>query len=282
MRRITASMEAFRNAPENAASVIEASERSDEIGAAQRELAHMQNELRNALQQKTHLAALGAAVSKINHDLRNVLATAHLASDRLADSDDPHVRRATPTLVRAIDHAIAICTETLDFAKAEMPQLSRERFGLKALADDVVQHVELSGKGHVVWHNYVPADLEVEADREQLFRALLNLSRNAVDALVEGGEVTIAAAREDGWLLIDVADTGSGLPERARAHLFEPFSGSAKSGGVGLGLAISRELVRGHGGDLELIKSDANGTTFRVILPDVPELSRRPRRGPLA
>jgi len=268
MRRITSSMEAFRNAPEDAASVIEPSERGDEVGAAQRELARMQHELRNALQQKTHLAALGAAVSKINHDLRNVLSTAHLASDRLTSSEDPGVKRAMPTLVRAIDHAIAICTETLDFAKAEMPAPSRERFHLAPLVDDVAQHVELSGNGRVVWHNRIAGGLEIEADREQLFRVLLNLGRNAVDALEHGGEVSIAAARENGWIKIDVSDTGPGLPERARAHLFEPFSGSVKSGGVGLGLAIARELVRGHGGDLQLLRSDATGTTFRISLPD--------------
>lgn len=278
MRRITASMEAFRSAPENAASVIEPSERGDELGAAQRELAHMQHELRNALQQKTHLAALGAAVGKINHDLRNVLATAHLASDRLTSSEDPDVKRSVPTLVRAIDHAIAICTETLDFAKAEMPAPNRERFALGALVDDVAQHIELTGNGRVRWHNRIAEGLEVEADREQLFRVLLNLGRNAVDALGEGGEISVAGRRENGWVRIEVADTGPGLPERARKHLFEPFSGSAKSGGVGLGLAIARELVRGHGGDLQLVKSDVGGTTFRIDLPDRAAAAGRRRR----
>lgn len=274
MRRITNSMVMFRNAPENVAGTVVPSTRSDEIGTAQRELAAMQQDLRSALRQKTHLAALGSAVSKINHDLRNVLATAHLVSDRLATSDDPEVKRATPVLVRAIDHAIALCTETLNFGKAEERAPERMRFPLGSLVDDVAQHVGLPDDGRIVWRSTIANGLEVEADREQLFRALLNLGRNSIEAIKADGEIRIAAARSDGKVEIDLEDTGAGLPARAREHLFEPFSGSTRSGGVGLGLAIARELVRGHGGDLELVKSDEAGTTFRISLPDDPTTAK--------
>ena len=143
MRRITASMVAFREAPENAASMIQPSDRGDEVGTAQRELAAMQQDLRSALRQKTHLAALGAAVAKISHDLRNVLTTAHLVSDRLSASEDPGVRRATPVLIAAIDRAISLCTDTLTFGKAEERAPIRERFALGPLIDDVGHHVGL-------------------------------------------------------------------------------------------------------------------------------------------
>jgi signal transduction histidine kinase len=268
MRRITAAMAAFRQAPEDAGSVIQPSERSDEIGTAQRELARMQEELRAALQQRAHLAALGAAVGKVNHDLRNVLSTAQLVSDRLANSEDPEVRRATPTLLRAIDHAIAICTETLRFARAENAVPERRRFQLKPLVEDVGQHAGLPAAGGIAWDNRVADEFEVTADREQLFRVLLNLGRNAIQAMGEAGRIVVEARREGGEVAIEVADSGPGLSAKAREHLFEPFAGSARPGGFGLGLAIARELARGHGGELELVRSDGGGTVFRLRLPE--------------
>ncbi len=276
MRRITSSMVAFRSAPEDAASVIQASERGDEVGTAQRELARMQHDLRSALRQKTHLAALGTAVGKVNHDLRNMLATAHLVSDRLAASDDPDVRRATPVLIRTIDRAIALCTETLNFGKAEERAPVLERFPLGALVDEVGQHIGLPEGGTIAWRNGVENGFEVEADREQLFRVFMNLGRNAVQALGESGEVRIDAEAVGERVEIELTDDGPGLPERARSHLFEPFTGSARSGGTGLGLAIARELLRGHGGDLELLRSGDEGTTFRITLPKAAGPARRP------
>jgi len=273
MRRIISSMATFRGAPEDATSVIQPSRRSDEIGTAQRELARMQEELRQALRQRAHLAALGAAVGKINHDLRNVLSTAQLVSDRLANSDDPEVKRASPTLLRAIDQAIAICTETLNFAKAEAPAPNRQRFALAPLLREVVQQAGLPADPGIAWECRVPEGLELDADRQQLFRVLLNLGRNAVEAMANrdgGGPITIEGRREGASVVIDVSDSGPGLAPKAREHLFEPFAGSARRGGIGLGLAISRELVRGHGGELELVNSDAAGTRFRITLPDPP------------
>lgn len=272
MRRIISSMATFRGAPEDAASVIQPSRRSDEIGTAQRELARMQEELRQALRQKAHLAALGAAVGKINHDLRNVLSTAQLVSDRLANSDDPEVQRARPTLLRAIDQAIAICTETLSFAKAEAPAPDRRRFALAPLVEEVGQHAGLPPDGRIVWACRSPDGLELVADRQQLFRVLLNLGRNAIAAIEGrgqgGGRIDIDAKRDGDAVIIEVADDGPGLPTKAREHLFEPFTGSARRGGIGLGLTISRELVRGHGGELDLVSSNETGTRFSIVLPD--------------
>src|SRR5262249_30113336 len=105
LRRLIEGMMAFREDPEDVSRSIAATGRSDEIGVAEREFAEMQAGLRSALHQKTRLAALGTAVTKINHDLRNILATAGLVSDRLAGSDDPEVKRIAPTLVKAIDRA---------------------------------------------------------------------------------------------------------------------------------------------------------------------------------
>ena len=183
MRDITASMIRFREGPEDAGNVVPPSNRGDEIGAARRELAQMQREIRAALRQKTHLAALGSAVAKINHDLRNMLATAHLVSDRLASSDDPDVRRATPTLVAALDRAVALCSATLDYGKAEAPAPRTETFRLRALVDELMEHVGLDEASNIAWLNAVAPDIEIAGDREQLFRVFLNISRNAMAAL---------------------------------------------------------------------------------------------------
>lgn len=267
MRRITGAMVTFRKAPEADASVIQPSARADELGLAEAELAAMQEDLRGALRQKTRLAALGAAMSKVNHDLRNILATAQLVSERLGSSADPEVRRVTPTLLASIDRAIDLCTQTLAYGKAEEPAPQRRRFRLRELVEDVRLSVGLPTDGSIAWADDVAEDFEIEADREQIYRVLLNLCRNAVQAMTEGGELTVRAQRDNGAAKIEVRDTGPGLPDKARARLFEPFQGSARAGGTGLGLAIARELARAHGGDVSLIRTGAHGSAFRIDLP---------------
>ncbi len=109
MRRMTASMTRFREDPEDASRMIVPSGRADEIGLAESELAVMQETVRQALGQRARLAALGTAVTKINHDLRNILSTARLVTDGLTASAAPEVRRLAPRLIDAIDRAVALC-----------------------------------------------------------------------------------------------------------------------------------------------------------------------------
>ncbi len=266
MRRVTESLVAFREAPEDPSSDVALSERSDEIGVAQRELAEMQHGLRAALRQRAHLAAVGSAVSKIHHDLRNILSTAVLVSDRLAHSDDPEVKRQTPALMAAIDRALSLCEDTVSFARAGGPEPRRERIDLAALVDEVGSALAVPADG-VAWHNDVPGGFTVSADRDQLFRVLFNLGRNAVQAMDGAGEVRVSARHDDSTAVIEVADSGPGLPPKAREHLFEPFAGSTRPGGTGLGLPIAREIMHAHGGALRLARSDETGTAFRLELP---------------
>ncbi|MGQ0665177.1 MAG: sensor histidine kinase [Pseudomonadota bacterium] len=266
LRRLADSMVAFREAPEDPANVIATSERNDEIGLAQRELAEMEGVLRSALGQQARLAALGSAVAKINHDLRNILAAARLVSDRLADSSDPQVKRMAPSLVAAIDRAVALCGQTLDYAREELPAPARSRFRLDDLVEEVGRVVGLLTQNRARWENAVGPEPVIEADREQMFRVLVNLGRNAVEA--GSKTVRIAAATSGaGDLVIEVVDDGPGLPAKAREKLFRPFAGAARAGGTGLGLAIARELVRAHGGELSLAHSSSLGTAFRIDLP---------------
>jgi len=265
LRRMTASMMAFRDDPEDESHAIHPSQRRDEIGLAERELATMQATVRQSLRQKEHLAALGTAVSKINHDLRGILATARLTSDSLAGSTSPEVKRVVPALLAAIDRAVALCTGTLNFTRESAPPLHRSRFPLAALTDELAGAAERpAGNGFSVV-NEVPTDVTVYADRDQLLRVLENLMRNASESGAH--RCAIGAARNGSGLRIAVSDDGPGLPPKARTHLFTPFSGSARPGGTGLGLAIAREIMRAHGGDIALERSDASGTVFALTLP---------------
>ncbi len=268
MRRITASMIAFREAPEDATRGMALSGRHDEIGVAEQELAQMQRELRLALQQKSRLAALGAAVAKVNHDLRNILATAELVSDRMVNSNDPLVQRVAPRVVAAIDRAIALCGRTLRYGRADEPPPSPQRFALVPLLDEVAAAIGLPGDGSVRFEMAVAETFTIEADREQLFRVFLNLGRNAAQAISGDGFVRVTAGRVPGRVEIGVEDSGSGLPAAAQAHLFEAFVGGARAGGTGLGLAIARDLVRAHGGEIELVRTGPDGSCFRLWLPE--------------
>jgi signal transduction histidine kinase len=264
MRALTQNMTAFSAAPEDESRIIVPSSRGDEIGVAERELFAMQHGLRAALRQKAHLAALGSAVARINHDLRNILSSASLMSDRLAHIEAPEVKRIAPVLVRAIDRAVTLCTETLDFASGEGPAPKLEPVPLRSVVEEVGAALPVAN-GHPVLDNAVDAAIEVKADRNQLFRVLSNLGANAIQA--GAGQLRISAARHNGRVWIDVADDGPGLSDQARARLFQPFARSTKNGGSGLGLAIAKELVEAHGGDLHLVETSKAGTRFRVELP---------------
>ncbi len=263
MQRITASMMAFREDPEDTARMIAASRRQDEIGVAERELAMMQHTVRGALAHRARLAALGTAVAKINHDLRNILATARLVTDGLTASAAPEVRRILPRLIDALDRAVALCTRTLDFSRDDAPPPVLSRFQLAPLIDEVAAGLGGSPEFAIAFSG--PADFEIDADRDQFYRVLSNLARNAREAGAR--QVQITAMFADGALRLDLADDGPGLPPKARENLFRPFFGSARPGGTGLGLAIARELLRAHGGDLGLLASSGAGTTIRFTLP---------------
>jgi signal transduction histidine kinase len=264
MRRITGSMTLFREDPEDASRRIVPSGRRDEIGSAESELAMLQETVRQALAQRARLAALGTAVTKINHDLRAILATARLVSDGLADSPAPEVRRVAPRLFEAIDRAVALCTHTLDFSRDGAPPLAPARFPLLPLIEEIAPALA-TGRGDITIEPVVPPGFIVKADRDQLYRVLLNLAQNAVEAGAR--HLCLTAAVANRTIAIDIADDGHGLPPRARENLFRPFFGSARPGGTGLGLAIARELMRAQGGDLILVETTGSGTVFRLTLP---------------
>jgi signal transduction histidine kinase len=271
MMRITRNILRFSQNPEDASRIIVPSQRRDEIGTAERELAHMEEELTHTLQQKSRLAAMGLAVSKISHDLRNMLASAQLMSDRLRSLPDPTVQRFAPKLIASLDRAISFSESTLRFGRAEEAAPRREFMPLRALVAEVGDGLGLPREGTITWAVQIEEDLRVDADRDQLFRVLSNLCRNALQAIEQQetpkGHIRVCANRNGKRVAIEVSDNGPGVPQKARAHLFQAFQGSARAGGTGLGLAVAHELITAHGGTISLVDT-TGGTTFLIEIPD--------------
>jgi signal transduction histidine kinase len=284
---MTQAMSAFASAPENRANIIVPANRNDELGRAEQNLAFMQSALTEALEERKHLANLGLAVSKINHDMRNLLTSAQLISDRLAGAKDPMVARLAPKLVGALDRAVRYSENVLAYGKAKEAAPQRKPIDLNSVIHDVIALLQ-AGAGaseNINFESHVPAGTLISADMDQVFRALFNLARNAAQALsrrdddqkhlaglvrfdAEHGKTTHNTNNmPQKTIIIRVSDNGPGLPVRAREHLFQPFTGSTTSGGTGLGLAIAREIAQGHGGDLRLVETGPGQTIFEMTLP---------------
>jgi signal transduction histidine kinase len=281
VRRFSDNVARFSEDPEDVSRIIAPSGRRDELGSAENALHAMETTLASELRSKRHLAELGLAVSKVNHELRNMLTTAQLLSDRLSAVTDPSAQRFAPRLVATLDRAIAFCEATLAYGRASEP-LPRRR--LAPLAPLVADLSDLAGSKPgmgITFQTDMPGDLVVDADPEQLSRVLVNLVRNAVQALARSGArdgvptVRVAARRENGAVTIRVEDNGPGLAPRARERLFEAFQGSSQPGGTGLGLAICAEIVRLHGGTIRLDDdAAATGAAFVLVIPDRPDPAR--------
>jgi signal transduction histidine kinase len=271
MRRLTESLVSFHENPESSARIIVPSNRSDEIGVAERELSDMQRDLVSMLHQKSRLAALGLAVSKINHDLRNLLASSQLLSDQLASVPDPRVQRFAPKLMRSLERAIAFCQSTLSYGRAQEAAPDRRMILIEPVVAEVRESAGLAADTSITWISAIERGLAIDADPDQLFRVLLNLVRNAEQAL-EGQPATqirITGRREGAVAIVEVSDTGPGIPPATRENLFKAFQTSGRPGGSGLGLAIAAELVGAHGGQIHLVEGTI-GATFRITIPDRP------------
>jgi len=272
IRRVVGHMQSYAAAPEDARRVIVPSAGVTELREAEEALKSLQTQLTGALKQRERLAQLGGAVARVSHDLRNILTTAQLFTDRIETSDDPKVRRMAPKLVGSISRAVHLCESTLAFGRAEEPPARLERFALAPLVREVIESERMAAgdAADIRFGADIADGQQVRADREQLYRVLTNLLRNARQAIADAGQtgaIDIEAHEENGTCIVTVSDTGPGLPPKARENLFRPFQGAASRGGTGLGLSIAQELVRGHGGDLRLGRSDASGTVFVIRLP---------------
>ncbi|MCF3593465.1 HAMP domain-containing histidine kinase [Rhodobacteraceae bacterium LMO-12] len=271
IKRVVRDMQAYAADPEDARRIIKPQAGITELREAEEALQSLETQLTGALKQRERLAQLGEAVAKISHDLRNILTSAQLFTDRIEMSEDPIVERMAPKLVNSIARAVNLCENTLAFGKAEetAPRLSKVDLG--EIIDEVLTSERLAiGEAELHLTSDVPENFHLHADPEQLFRVVSNLVRNARQAILaarQSGEIAISAWEDDKHWVICVSDDGPGLPPKARENLFRPFQGGTRKEGTGLGLAISSELMRGHGGKLVLERSDDKGTKFVIRLP---------------
>ena len=264
-------MMSFASAPEDARRIVEPTSRVRELCEAETALRDLEMQLSQSLRQKERLTQLGTAVAKISHDLRNILTTATLLADRMETVDDPTVRRIGPKLIKSLTRAVTLTEGTLAFGKAEESAPALQMLAAEPFLREICEAEQLAVDPEVVRiEHVVPAGLRLRADPEQMYRVIGNLIRNARQAVLSTetpGSITVTASETaDSWI-VRVADTGPGLPARARENLFQAFGGNARKGGTGLGLAIASELVRGHGGTLSLEKTGPEGTTFLIDLP---------------
>jgi len=283
MQRITMAMERFRANPEDPLAVVQLSGRRDEIGRAETELDLMQADLRAALNSRARLAALGEAVAKINHDLKNMLTSAQLASERLAASKDPKVSQALPRLERALDRAVKLAADVLVYGKTQEAAPEAHPVGLSEALTEAAAEARLADAGVKLVSKVTTAD-RVMADPDQLHRILVNLLRNARQAIehqdgrAAQGRVEVSMEVQAGASLIRISDDGPGVPVRIRDRLFQPFAGSGRPDSTGLGLTIARELAQAHGGDLTLSVTGEQGTVFELRLPGAPPPKPRARK----
>ena len=269
LQDLSADMTAFRRAPEEPSGARPPTTRNDEIGVVDREFQNLQHELRASLRQKSRLAEIGAATNKINHDLRNMLSTARLLSDRLAGSDDERTRSLAPTILNTIDRAARLASDAIEYVR-DRPTPRMAVVDLADLVDEVGVVLQEHGEDttpNVVrhWINRIAPEQQVRGDRDLLYRVFMNLGRNGFEA--GATQVTLSARAEGTKLLVDVADNGPGVPQEVAAQIFRPFVTGGRVGGAGLGLAIARDLVRVHSGDVALADSSVNGSVFRFTLP---------------
>jgi signal transduction histidine kinase len=274
VQQLAEDMTAFREDPARRRAIRTRSKRQDEIGQLQREFTDVKQSLRAAFHQRERLAGLGLAVAKINHDLRNVLSSALLISDRLSMNPEPKMAEMGERLTRTVERGISLTDDVLSYSKAETadPQVQDTRIAFiigEAAADVIAQFPGVN------FRNTVPTDLMVRTDPDHAYRIFHNLFRNAAQAMIAHKSaqcrLLVGAEIREGLAELRISDTGPGLPIRARDNLFQAFSGgqahSAETRSTGLGLSISKELAKAQGGDLNLMSSDETGTRFLLTLP---------------
>lgn len=253
---LVGSINSFSDDPRVTTPVPDIVAQSPEFIEASRALDSLQQNTLLALRQRERLADIGEAVAKINHDIRNALSSATLVADTLLASKDERVRRMAPHIVRSLEQSVDLCQSMLDYL-AETPVPAPSRFAPAVLIGEIGESAGISV-------SYSGPEL-VYMDRGMLSRILLNLARNA--SLAGAKNLSVDIWRTGRLGVIDIADNGPGIPQEQWSSLFLAFR-SKQRGGTGLGLAIARDLAVAQGGNLKLTRSTADGSEFRLQLPE--------------
>jgi len=243
----------------------------DELGRLARTFNAMCASLRSArdeLIRRERISTIGRLSTSMIHDLRNPLAAIYGGAEMLVDDDlsPPQVKRLAGNIYRSSRRILEMLQELADVTRgrAREPEMCRLREVVLAAYEGLAEAAESQ---RIAVDIDVPADIELPLDRSPMERVFENLISNAVEAMPEGGRLRVAAERQNGFVLVTVEDTGSGIPEAVVPRLFQPFVTSGKRNGMGLGLALSRQTVLDHGGDLWVDKNAKRGARFVMRLP---------------
>ena len=219
------------------------------------------------LARKNRLADLGQMASHIAHEVRNSLVplTLYMSLLRRRMSDDTDKIDVLDKIEAGLTSLEVTVNDLLHFTSERDPRLGG--FELHPLLDEVCKSLapQLSAQG-ITTEIDAPAGLEVAADRDMLRRALLNLVLNALDAMPEGGELSIIGFQDQFGFVLEVADSGPGLSDDVRQRAFEPFF-TTKGTGTGLGLAIVYRIAEVHGGDVTAANCAQGGAAFTIRIP---------------
>jgi two-component system NtrC family sensor kinase len=214
------------------------------------------------------LAAIGRMAAHIAHEVRNPLSSIGLNAELLEEElqGSPAGIRLARAIQGEVDRLTALTEEYLRFARLPQPKL--ERHDVRSILTSLLDFIGADARARAVTVvAEVAEDLpEARVDEGQLRQALLNLCRNAVEAMAGGGTLTVRAAAADDALVVAVSDTGPGIPAEHRQRIFEPFY-STKEHGSGLGLALTQHIIAAHGGTTTVESSPDRGSTFVVRLP---------------
>ncbi|CAG0995019.1 partial Sensor protein ZraS, partial [Anaerolineae bacterium] len=225
-------------------------------------------QLARQMVESERLSAVGRMASSILHDIKNPLSTLRLYADiirRGSQTQDP--AQIADQMIRQIDRFNDMAQEILDFAHG-VSEISIEQVELGQVLDPLVRFIEADLASHKVT---LVRDIQYtgpcQLDMDKLARAVYNLTSNAVDAMAEGGTLTLSTAAANGHMVIGIGDTGPGIPEEVRARMFEPFFTHGKRHGTGLGLSIVKKIMDEHRGRVEVESAVGKGTTFRLFFP---------------
>ncbi|MBR9977670.1 MAG: PAS domain S-box protein [Bacteroidetes bacterium] len=234
-----------------------------------------QRRIQEQSQRRDRLSAMGELAAGIAHEIRNPLNAISIITQRFQSEFTPQedvdeYRQMTRTIRSEIQRVNGIITQFLAFARPQ--RLLPQPCDVRTMLDDSIAVVRaMAADSGIAISVFAEGELTVMADREKIQQVLLNLLRNAIEAMEGGGHIKLLACRRGAHVVIAVADNGPGIPEEVRRNIFDLYF-TTKATGTGLGLGIVHHIVEEHGGEINITSNEHGGTTVELLLPDTRDI----------
>lgn len=225
--------------------------------------------LREKLSQAEKLSVIGSFASSILHDIRNDIHQLNICSDMLKSggADPDRVALLAGVVKRSADNIYGLIEDIFDFVKSGHTHLRKERQPLEPLLEALAYQAKSIAPDNVETLLAAEAGLALSLDRRRLSRALFNLIKNAIEAMPQGGVVSLSARRAADGVEIEVADTGVGIEPERLERIWDQFYTHGKTQGTGLGMAIVKKIVEDHGWRVAARSTVGQGTAFTITAP---------------